>query len=126
MSRTTPARVQFATAAVDQHLRDAGIEPHLEVIELRDHAQDLTNHLLENLTRRKAMEPIRVSKKRRSPVLQSLKLGSKYSLEDDQQDQFGEREAESLVGFGKGLGGDGEALGEFAAHANGLRTLPRK
>jgi len=34
------------SAAVDQHLRDAGIEPHLEVIELRDHAQDLTNHLL--------------------------------------------------------------------------------
>ncbi len=33
-------------AAVGQHLRDAGIEPHLEVIELRDHAQDLTNHLL--------------------------------------------------------------------------------
>jgi len=33
-------------AAVDQHLRDAGIEPHLEVIELRDHAKDLTNHLL--------------------------------------------------------------------------------
>ena len=34
------------SAAVEQHLRDAGIEPHLEVIELRDHAQDLTNHLL--------------------------------------------------------------------------------
>lgn len=34
------------SAAVDRHLRDAGIEPHLEVIELRDHAQDLTNHLL--------------------------------------------------------------------------------
>ena len=34
------------SAAVDRHLRDAGIEPRLEVIELRDHAQDLTNHLL--------------------------------------------------------------------------------
>lgn len=34
------------SAAVDRHLRDAGIEPHLEVIELRDQAQDLTNHLL--------------------------------------------------------------------------------
>src|ERR1035437_8533099 len=34
------------SAAVDQHLREASIEPHLEVIELRDHAQDLTNHLL--------------------------------------------------------------------------------
>jgi FMN reductase len=34
------------SAAVDRHLRDAGIEPEVEVIELRDHAQDLTNHLL--------------------------------------------------------------------------------
>ncbi len=34
------------SAAVDRYLRDAGIEPDLEVIELRDHAQDLTNHLL--------------------------------------------------------------------------------
>jgi FMN reductase len=34
------------SAAVDRHLRQAGIEPNLEVIELRDHAQDLTNHLL--------------------------------------------------------------------------------
>ncbi len=42
------------------------------------------------------------------------------------EDQFGEREAEGLVGLGKGLGGDGETSPEFAAHANGLRTLPRK
>ncbi|MEA2544941.1 MAG: reductase [Chloroflexota bacterium] len=34
------------SAAVDRHLRDAGVEPHVEVIELRDHAQDLTNNLL--------------------------------------------------------------------------------
>ncbi len=34
------------TAATDRHLRDAGIVPAVEVIELRDHAQDLTNHLL--------------------------------------------------------------------------------
>jgi FMN reductase len=34
------------SAAVDRHLRDAGIEPTVEVIELRDHAQDLTNNLL--------------------------------------------------------------------------------
>jgi FMN reductase len=34
------------SAAVDRHLRDAGIEPRLEVIELRVHAQDLTNNLL--------------------------------------------------------------------------------
>jgi FMN reductase len=33
-------------AAVDRHLRDAGVEPSVEVIELRDHAQDLTNNLL--------------------------------------------------------------------------------
>ena len=34
------------SAAVDRHLRDAGVEPHVEVIELREHAQDLTNNLL--------------------------------------------------------------------------------
>ena len=33
-------------AAVDRHLRDAGTEPTVAVIELRDHAQDLTNNLL--------------------------------------------------------------------------------
>ena len=42
------------------------------------------------------------------------------------EDEFGERETEGLVGLGKGLGGDGETSAEFAAHANGLRTLPRK
>lgn len=34
------------SAAVDRHLRDAGLEPHVQVIELRDQARDLTNHLL--------------------------------------------------------------------------------
>jgi FMN reductase len=34
------------SAATDQHLRAGGIEPHVEIIELREHAQDLTNHLL--------------------------------------------------------------------------------
>jgi FMN reductase len=34
------------SAAVDRHLRDGDIEPRLEVIELREHAQDLTNNLL--------------------------------------------------------------------------------
>jgi FMN reductase len=43
---TTRLLADRLSAAVDRHLRDAGIEPHLEVIELRDHAQDLTNHLL--------------------------------------------------------------------------------
>jgi FMN reductase len=33
-------------AATDRHLRDAAIEPRVQVIELREHAQDLTNHLL--------------------------------------------------------------------------------
>jgi FMN reductase len=43
---TTRLLADRLSVAVDQHLRDEGIEPHLEVIELRDHAQDLTNHLL--------------------------------------------------------------------------------
>jgi FMN reductase len=34
------------SAATDRHLRDAGLEPAISVIELREHAQDLTNHLL--------------------------------------------------------------------------------
>ena len=33
-------------AATERHLRDAGIEPVTEVIELRDHAVDLSNNLL--------------------------------------------------------------------------------
>ena len=33
-------------AATERHLRDAGVEPQLEIIELRDHAQDLINHIL--------------------------------------------------------------------------------
>jgi FMN reductase len=33
-------------AATERHLRDSGIEPRTEVIELRDHAQDLSNNLL--------------------------------------------------------------------------------
>jgi FMN reductase len=33
-------------AATERHLRDAGIEPATAVIELRDHAQDLSNNLL--------------------------------------------------------------------------------
>ena len=36
------------------------------------------------------------------------------------------RKAERRVGLGKGLGGDRKTLGKLAAHANGLRTLPRK
>jgi FMN reductase len=34
------------SAATERHLRDAGLEPTVRVVELRDHAQDLANHLL--------------------------------------------------------------------------------
>ncbi len=34
------------SAAVERHLRDGDVEPDVEVIELREHAQDLTNNLL--------------------------------------------------------------------------------
>ena len=34
------------SAAVDRHLREAGIEPRIAVIELRDQAKDLVNNLL--------------------------------------------------------------------------------
>jgi FMN reductase len=33
-------------AAVERHLREQGLEPRIEVIELRDHAIDLANHML--------------------------------------------------------------------------------
>lgn len=33
-------------AATERHLRDAGVTPTIRVIELREHAQDLANHLL--------------------------------------------------------------------------------
>ncbi len=34
------------TAATDRHLREAGFEPAVQVVELREHAHDLVNHLL--------------------------------------------------------------------------------
>ena len=34
------------TAAVERHLGDGGLEGRVTIVELRDHAQDLTNHLL--------------------------------------------------------------------------------
>jgi FMN reductase len=34
------------SAAVDRHLRDAHVAPSVQVIELREHAQELTNNLL--------------------------------------------------------------------------------
>jgi FMN reductase len=54
------------SAAVDRHLRDAGIEPQLEVIELREHAQDLTNNLLTGF---------RVRDFRRRSTLSSRRMG---------------------------------------------------
>jgi hypothetical protein len=42
------------------------------------------------------------------------------------EDQLGNRKAQSLVGLGEGIAGNGKAIGKFAAHANRLRTLPRK
>ncbi len=42
------------------------------------------------------------------------------------KDEFREWEAQGLVGSSKGLGGDGKVVGKLAAHAYGLRTLPRK
>jgi FMN reductase len=43
---TTRLLADRLAAAVERHLRDAGIEPRVEVVELRDHAQDLANHLV--------------------------------------------------------------------------------
>jgi FMN reductase len=43
---TTRLLADRLSAAVDRHLRDAGLEPHIQLVELRDHAQDLTNNLL--------------------------------------------------------------------------------
>jgi len=34
------------TAAVERHLGDGGLQGRVAIVELRDHAQDLTNHLL--------------------------------------------------------------------------------
>jgi FMN reductase len=42
---TTRLLADRLSAAVDRHLRDAGAEPTVELIELREHAQDLTNNL---------------------------------------------------------------------------------
>jgi FMN reductase len=43
---TTRLLADRLSAAVDRHLRDAGAEPTVELIELREHAEDLTNNLL--------------------------------------------------------------------------------
>ena len=46
------------TAAVERHLGDAGVAPRVQVVELRDHAQDLTNHLLTGFPSPKLQETI--------------------------------------------------------------------
>ncbi len=43
---TTRLLADRLSAAVERHLHDAGVEARIEVIELREHAQDLTNNLL--------------------------------------------------------------------------------
>jgi len=45
-------------AATERHLGDAGILPAVRVIELREHAQDLTNHLLTGFPTPKLQEVI--------------------------------------------------------------------
>ena len=43
---TTRLLADRVSVAVDRHLREAGVEPTIRVVELREHAQDLTNNLL--------------------------------------------------------------------------------
>jgi FMN reductase len=46
------------TAAAERHLGDAGVEPQVRVVELREHAQELTNHLLTGFPSPKLQETI--------------------------------------------------------------------
>jgi FMN reductase len=43
---TTRLLADRLSAAADRHLRDAGVQANIEVLELREYAQDLTNNLL--------------------------------------------------------------------------------
>ena len=43
---TTRLLADRLSAAAERHLADAGVEPRVQVVELREHAQDLTNNLL--------------------------------------------------------------------------------
>ena len=52
------------SAAVDRHLRDASVVPRIGVIELREHAHDLTNNLLAGFpspTLQAALESVRAA-----------------------------------------------------------------
>ena len=46
------------SAATERHLRDLGFDPDVEVVELREHAQDLTNHLLTGFPSRSLQDAI--------------------------------------------------------------------
>ncbi len=46
------------SAAVERHFRDAGIQPSVEVVELRDQAQALANHLLTGFPSPKLQETL--------------------------------------------------------------------
>ena len=46
------------TAAVERHLGEVGVAPRVHVVELRDYAQDLTNHLLTGFPSPKLQETI--------------------------------------------------------------------
>ena len=45
-------------AAAERHLADAGVDARVRVVELREHAQDLTNHLLTGFPSPKLQETI--------------------------------------------------------------------
>jgi hypothetical protein len=53
-------------------------------------------------------------------------LGQAQSFFRPLETQLGKRESERRVGLGKGCSGYWKSLGKLPAHANGLRTLPRK
>jgi FMN reductase len=57
---TTRLLADRLAAATERHLIDTGIEPRVQVVELRDHAQDLTNHLLTGFPSPKLQEAIDV------------------------------------------------------------------
>jgi len=46
------------TAATERHLGEGGVEPRVRIVELREHAQDLTNHLLTAFPSPKLQETI--------------------------------------------------------------------
>ena len=53
-------------------------------------------------------------------------LGQAQILFRPFETELRKRKAERRIGLGEGLSGYGKSFGKLAAHANGLRTLPRK